>query len=159
MSFNLHCLFLYLFDKYREVPAVTVGRIIADIIPQTTEAEQQSTSQQGAVEQTKSSTEQLLQFLPEDSPTLCKLLEDLYKRGNILILKNIIEHYKELGDLGPGGFAVPCHRYCLCTSGYERTPRPSYEYRSGSSLKTSKILPEARFGHARTVSMPPGILS
>ena len=94
VSFNLHCLFLYLFDKYREVPAVTVGRIIADIIPQTTEAEQQSTSQRGAVEQTKSSTEQLLQFLPEDPQTLCKLLEDLYKRGNILILKNIIEHTK-----------------------------------------------------------------
>ena len=94
VSFNLHCLFLYLFDKYREVPAVTVGRIVADIIPQTTEAEQQSTSQRGAGEQTKSSTEQLLQFLPEDPQTLCKLLEDLYKRGNILILKNVIEHAK-----------------------------------------------------------------
>ena len=94
VSFRGHCLFLYLFDKYREVPAVTVGRIVADIIPQTTEAEQQSTSQQGAVEQTKSSTEQLLQFLPEDPQTLCELLEDLYKRGNILILKNIIEHAK-----------------------------------------------------------------
>ena len=94
VGFNLHCLFLYLFDKYRNMPAVTVGRIIADIIPRTTEAEQQSTSHHGAGEQTKSSTKQLLDFIPENSQTLCELLEDLYKRGNILILKNIIEHMK-----------------------------------------------------------------
>ena len=92
VSFRGHCLFLYLFDKYHEVPAMTIGRIIADIIPQTTEAEQQSMSHHRAGEQTKSSTEQLLQFLPEDPQTLRELLEDLYKRGNILILKNIIEH-------------------------------------------------------------------
>ena len=94
VSFQGHCLFLYLFDKYREVPAVTVGRIVADIIPQSTEAEQQSTSQRGAGEQTKSSTKQLFNFLPKNSQSLCELLEDLYKRGNILILKNLIEHAK-----------------------------------------------------------------
>ena len=94
VSFRGHCLFLYLFDKYREVPAVTVGRIIADIIPHTTDAEQQSMSQRGAREQTKSSTKQLFNFLPKNSQSLCELLEDLYKRGNILILKNIIEHAK-----------------------------------------------------------------
>ena len=94
VSFQGHCLFLYLFDKYREVPAVTVGKIVADIIPQTTEAEKQPASQHGAGKQTKSSTEQLLQFIPEHPQTFCELLEDLFKRGNILILKNIIEHAK-----------------------------------------------------------------
>ena len=94
VSFNLHCLFLYLFDKYRDVPAVTVGKIVADIIPQTCEAEQQSMSHQGEGEQTKSSTEQLLDFIPEDPQTLCKLLEVLYKRGNVLILNNVLEPEK-----------------------------------------------------------------
>ena len=76
------------------MPGVPTGRIVADIIPQTTESKRQSMSKQGEGEQTKSSTEQLLQFLPEDPQTLCELLEDLFKRGNILILKNVLEPEK-----------------------------------------------------------------
>ena len=91
VSFRGHCLFLYLFDKYRDMPAVTVGRIVADIIPQTTDAEQLSMTKRGAGKQ---STKQLFDFIPKNPQILCEVLEDLYKRGNILILKNIIEHAK-----------------------------------------------------------------
>ena len=89
VSFQCHCFFLYLLQKYRITLAITINRVLTDI---NTPPGQQLLSQQDGDKQTKSSTKQLLDFIPEDPQGLCELLEDLYQRGNILILKNILEH-------------------------------------------------------------------
>ena len=67
MSFNSHCFFLYLLDKYRQCPAVTLDTI--------------HTRMQDNDEH------ELQEFIPRTIPELCKACEDLNERGSILFVK------------------------------------------------------------------------
>ena len=67
MSFNSHCFFLYLLDKYRQCPAVTLDTI--------------HTRMQD------NDGHKLQDFIPRTIPELCKACEDLNERGSILFVK------------------------------------------------------------------------
>ena len=68
MSFNCHCFFVYLLDKYRDCTAVPLRTILA----KTTEDKHNP----------------LLTFIPENDTGLCTVCEELNERGNIFFLKN-----------------------------------------------------------------------
>ena len=67
MSFNSHCFFLYLLDKYRQCPAVTLDTIHSQI--------------QGG------DGHELQESIPQTIPELCKACEDLSERGSILFVQ------------------------------------------------------------------------
>ena len=67
MSFNSHCFFLYVLDKYRQFPAVTLDAIRTQI-------------QDG-------DEHELQEFIPQSIPELCKACEDLNERGSIVFVK------------------------------------------------------------------------
>ena len=67
ISFNSHCFFLYLLDKYRQCPAVTLDTI--------------HTRMQD------NDGHELQDFIPRTIPELCKACEDLNERGSILFVK------------------------------------------------------------------------
>ena len=67
MSFNSHCFFLYLLDKYCQCPAVTLDTI--------------HTRMQD------NDGHELQDFIPRTIPELCKACEDLNERGSILFVK------------------------------------------------------------------------
>ena len=68
MSFNCHCFFVYLLDKYRDCTAV----LLCTILAKTTEDKRNP----------------LLTFIPENDTGLCTVCEELNERGNIFFLKN-----------------------------------------------------------------------
>ena len=67
MSFNSHCFFIYLLDRYHQYPAVTLDTIHTRI-------------QRGC-------RHELKEFLPRTILELCKACEDLNDRGSILFVK------------------------------------------------------------------------
>ena len=72
MSFNSHCFFLYLLDKFREELGVTLCHILSS-----------------AQSESKRDRKELLCFIPDSVHGLCKVCEELNHRGNLLFLKNV----------------------------------------------------------------------
>ena len=75
-SFNTHCFSIYLLDKFRDLEAVTLNRVLINV------------SENSTLAVTESDHAKLLSFIPTDAPRLCEMCEDLHDRGNILLLRN-----------------------------------------------------------------------
>ena len=73
ISFACHCLFVYLLDQFQDSPAVRVVEILSKI-----QESIQAKSESG-----------LVGFIPDNLTRLCKFLEDLHERGNILLLRDV----------------------------------------------------------------------
>ena len=74
ISVNCHCLYLYLLDQFRILPAIKVREAVDKI-------EEESGKSQ-------SSESGILSCIPDDHTHLCRLLQDLHERGNILLLRD-----------------------------------------------------------------------
>ena len=75
-SFNTHCFFLYLLDKFRDLEAVKFKDVLIKV------------SENSALSFTESDHGKLLSFIPTDTASLCEMCEDLHDRGNILLLRS-----------------------------------------------------------------------
>ena len=73
IKFNAHCFLVYLFDKFKEVRAVTVDQIM----------------QQISYEKQDVAASSPLFFLPNNLSVLFNLCNELSDRGHILLLKNV----------------------------------------------------------------------
>ena len=73
IKFNAHCFLVYLFDKFKEVRAVTVDQIM----------------QQISYEKQDVGASSPLFFLPNNLSVLFNLCNELSDRGHILLLKNV----------------------------------------------------------------------
>ena len=73
ISFACHCLFVYLLDQFQDSTAVRVVEVLSKI-----QESIQAKSESG-----------LVGFIPDNLTRLCKFLEDLHERGNILLLRDI----------------------------------------------------------------------
>ena len=71
MSMRSHCFFVYLLDKFRDSPAISLSTLLRTV-----------------GEKTETSDDQLLDFVPHTLPDLCACCEELNERGHILFLKN-----------------------------------------------------------------------
>ena len=71
ISVNCHCLYIWLLDQFQNHPAIRVQEALSKV------QEESRKAQSG-----------ILTCIPDDSSHLCKLLQDLHERGNILILKD-----------------------------------------------------------------------
>ena len=72
ITFTCHCLYVYLLTQFRDSLAVRVGEALSKIQESTQEAESGFFS-----------------FIPDDIENLCKLLQTLHERGNILLLRDV----------------------------------------------------------------------
>ena len=70
ISFNCHCFLIYLLEKYRGYPAVSLRTILA---------------------KTEEDKHPLLTFIPESDTGLCKVCEELNEWGNILLFTNVAD--------------------------------------------------------------------
>ena len=66
-----HCFLLYLLDKFRKTPGVTLHHVLS-ILQNESAADEH----------------QLVAIFPDSIPTLCKLCDELNCRGNLLFMKN-----------------------------------------------------------------------
>ena len=66
-----HCFLLYLLDRFRKTPGVTLHHVLS-ILQNESAADEQ----------------QLVAIFPDSIPTLCKFCDELNCRGNLLFLKN-----------------------------------------------------------------------
>ena len=66
-----HCFLLYLLDKFRKTPCVTLHRILSIL-----------------QNESANNKQKLMGVFPDSIPTLCKLCDELNWRGNLLFLKN-----------------------------------------------------------------------
>ena len=74
ISVNCHCLYLYLLDQFRILPAIKVREVLDKI--------------QEECGKSQSSESGILSCIPDDPTHLCRLLQDLHERGNILLLRD-----------------------------------------------------------------------
>ena len=72
MSFNSHCFFLYLLDKFRKELGVTLCHVLSS-----------------AQSESEIDRKELLRFIPDSVHGLCNVCEELNQRGNLLFLKNV----------------------------------------------------------------------
>ena len=71
ITFTCHCLYVYLLTQFRDSLAVRVGEALSKV--------QESTQAESGV----------FSFIPDDYGNLCKLLQNLHERGNILLLRDV----------------------------------------------------------------------
>ena len=79
ISVNCHCLYLYLLDQFQNLPAIRVREALNNI--------------QEESGKSHSSESGILSCIPDDPTHLCRLLQDLHERGNILLLRDT-ENFK-----------------------------------------------------------------
>ena len=72
MSFRSHCFFVFLLDKFRDCPAVQVGKV-SGIVASQSENDPKSSS--------------LVSCIPKETSEILQLCDELNQRGNILFLK------------------------------------------------------------------------
>ena len=73
MSFRSHCFLVFLLDKFRDCPAVQVGKV-SEIVASQSENDPKSSS--------------LASCIPEDNSEILQVCNELNQRGNILFLKD-----------------------------------------------------------------------
>ena len=71
MSFNSHCFFVYLLDRFRKAPGITLHHVLSII------------QGESAIDR-----QCLLDYISHSIPSLSKICEELNYRGNLLFLKN-----------------------------------------------------------------------
>ena len=77
LNFNTHCFLLYLVDKFQDIKAVKLEKVLTKVSESSTQAAAES------------DYSPLLSFIPTEFPDeLCKMCEDLHDRGSILLLRN-----------------------------------------------------------------------
>ena len=77
ISITCQCLFVYLVDQFHDCVAIRVKEALSKV-----QAESMNTP---------ASDDGILSCIPDDPTHFCKLLEDLHKRGNILLLRDTEE--------------------------------------------------------------------
>ena len=72
ITFTCHCLYVYLLNQFQNSLAIRVGEALSKVVQKSTQA-----------------VSGFFSFIPDDHESLCKLLQSLHERGEILLLRDV----------------------------------------------------------------------